>query len=191
MHTLLHDAPHEEDDPDLLTPFDDTFVGKLEAFLLHLDEGCCKPDTETATKEGLRNGFEGLLLANEHCIGEAHMQKLQEEIDKLERYHKRMMAELRSWGEALRLNKRRWGRCCPKAKLMKSEGLGSPLREICDPASITVSFDSWDDWQPPVQRRRVVLVPQPEAKEDELKSHGGSILQHKNWERWNQQQVCW
>lgn len=167
MKVSLYNAMQNNTKPNPLTPFEDTFPGKLSSFLEHISTWFCFVDTpftireETCTKRGPSTAREEW----KYFIDETHLKQLHKEIKWLVTFRKDMNDELKHRREAQELDKNRWGhqiRNGGRVSLMKTSGLGSPLREAWDSNYNEFSYDSWESWDSAVKPNRVVLVPQQE-----------------------------
>ncbi|KHN97281.1 phosphatase family protein [Metarhizium album ARSEF 1941] len=191
LDVALDDALHRTTDAYLLAPFDDSFAGKLAAVLQHLSHGCCCVGNRggSAESKALRSSPEGAVLATRHFIEASHLQQLQREIESLAQYLLRMLAEAKARREAQMLKQSRWvNRQCTggRAGLMKSSGLGSPLREVCD------SDHDWRRHRAGVPSRVVLVARSEQQVGQQVNSQGSCAEQQETPEKtWGQNTTCW
>ncbi|TWU77660.1 hypothetical protein ED733_008163 [Metarhizium rileyi] len=189
-------SEHQATRPDALNPFERTFPAKMEAFLEHLSKGCCSAKADRNKSVIIHDAPLVVLFANEHFIDEAHLKQLQKEIDRLTHYRSRMLAEVKCRREAQMLNKNRWGhrsRRGGKVSLMKSLGLGSPLREMDNSNCKEFPIDTWEWWDRASTPSGIVLVPQSDWDVGQpLDPQDLSVPQSDCLEKpWNQGKIRW
>lgn len=178
MNVSLYNAMQKNTKPNPLRSFEDTFPGKLKACLEHTSTCFCFVDAPFTTQEEIRarRRREGAPRERKYFIDKTHLKQLHKEIKWLVDFRKDMNEELKHRKVAQDLNKNRWGhqiRKGGKVSLMKSSGLGSPLRETLVADYTEFSYDSWESWGSAVRPNRVVLVPQQEIHNPKVWNNTG------------------
>ncbi|KID97152.1 phosphatase family protein, partial [Metarhizium majus ARSEF 297] len=110
-----------------------TFPATLRALLEHLSKGC-RVLHGGGTKSGDNTGG-AFFATTRHLIHEWHIEQLQREIIRHGNCLSRTREVAKGRKKAQARNQERWSNKYPESgrvTLMKSHGLGSPLREVCD-----------------------------------------------------------
>ncbi|KAG8405139.1 hypothetical protein J3458_021819 [Metarhizium acridum] len=121
-----------------------TFPATLEALLDHLRKGCCVLHEDGTKSETIHDSPGGAFLATRHLVNEWHMEQLQKEIIRHGKWQSRTREQAKG-RKAQMPNQERWSNESRKGgivNLMKSRGLGSPLREVCDSDYQQIPVDS-------------------------------------------------
>jgi hypothetical protein len=187
MNISYYEARMKEDGPHLPPLFAQTFAGRMESLLMHLAYGCRRCIERNATTETtLNNCLEDPITATEYLIDEVHLRQLQREIDVLVNRQAQLIVEIKMRREAQGMNKRRWlpALCDRRTFIMKSRGLGSPLRETWNlDCEEEAPSDPWEHWNSVLPPTRPMLVPQSDTnRRDNVSSLSlASQHDHKNW----------